>query len=289
MKEEPIVFNEKDLKKRHDMLLENKKELLKYKIELESDLKKNLNLYDELDQKLIKLNHNIENVNENLQKIINENENYDIDENGNKIGIINSEDLRKKCNECFDGFLIDPSNSKGELLFEISFGKIVITKQITNHKLTFLELKIDTKNQFDREEDEFFFIDENNRIFLDDMNVKKSLFPLNKIVVKNTIPRISVKDLFNGEIEDNHQPSENSEADTDAFNSNNNKNLSFIEKVKKNFKIYKYFFANIFIYTLFIIFWVLSCISFRELNNYALISSTVNKHFFNPGESNVYF
>ena len=58
--------------------------------------------------------------------------------------------------------------------------------------MTFRRLKQETRLQFDKGENEFFFADENGSIYLDELNVKKSLFPLENINLKSFEPLIKV-------------------------------------------------------------------------------------------------
>ena len=60
--------------------------------------------------------------------------------------------------------------------------------------MTFENLKQETRLTFDKGENEFFFADENSNIFLDDLNVKKALFPLENINIKSFEPIVKVID-----------------------------------------------------------------------------------------------
>lgn len=278
--------NSQELEDKCRELITNKKKLEKKKSSLESELKKSITQSDECDQNLIKISSDIDKLNEDLQKAINEND--DLNDKGNQKALINSEDIKKKCSDYFNNFFLDSLHSLTVLEFEIRFGKIVIFKQITNASMTFKDLKEETKSQFDREINEFFFLDEKKRIYLDNMNVKKALFPLEKITVKNTMPRILVKDIFNYEIEDNYYKIPQI-LDKDLIGASNYKKdeLSFVDKIKRNIQSYKYVYFNIVLYTLFVIFWVLSCIEFRSLRSFFLIQSTFDKNILNPGPSDV--
>ena len=278
--------NDRFLKEYHYKLIDKKENLKSKKNTLESELKNNVTQYDELDQKLIKKNYEIDQLNEKLQKAINEKD----DDKGNNNALINSVEINKKCSECFEEFFTDSLYSLGVLEFEIKFGKIVLFKQINNSSMTFKDLKEETKSQFDREVNEFFFTDEKNRIYLDNMNVKKALFPLERIAVKNTMPRILVKDIFNYEIEDNYYKVSQVMENVMVGGSNNgNFDLSLLDKFKRNIQCYKYIYTNIILYTLFIVFWVLSCIEFRSLRSFFLIHSTFDTNLLNPGSSDVYY
>jgi hypothetical protein len=154
--------------------------------------------------------------------------------------------------------------------------------------MSFKDLKEETKSQFDREINEFFFVDEENRIYLDNMNVKKALFPLEKIAIKNTIPKIYLKDLFKFEIYDHfNKVPEIMDKDTIGVFNYNKKEISFLDQIKINLLSYRFTYVNIIMYTLFVVFYVLSCIEFRSLGSFFLISRTFDKKILNPGSSNV--
>jgi len=271
--------NNYDLQNENKVLQGKHNNLKEKKKGLESELKNNITQYDDCDQDLIRINYEIDQLNENLQKEINEKD-Y-LNSKGNESALINSEEIKKKCSEFFEEFIMDShSQSLSVLEFEIRFGKIVIFKEITNKNLTFKELKEETKSQFDREINEFFFLDEKNRVYLDNMNVKRALFPLEKISVKNTMPKILVKDIFNYEIEENYYKTPEI-IDKDLIGAPIEKyDLSFIDRINRNFQSYKYIYIKIFLYTLFVIFWILSCIEFRSLKSFFLIQNTFDEKIF---------
>lgn len=278
--------NDQMLEEKYHNLIEKKDLLKNKKNDLESELKSNITQYDECDQDLIKINYEIDQLNEKLQKAINEKD--ELNTKDDNKALINSENIRGQCIQCFEEFFMDSLQSLDDLKFEIRFGKIVIFKQITSANMTFKDLKEETKSQFDRETNEFFFSDEKNRIYLDNMNVKKALFPLEKIAVKNTIPRIIVKDIFNYEIQDiNNNVPEILNKDNVGGYLNSKFQLSFIDKINRNIQSYKYIYINIILYTLFVVFWVLSCIEFRSLRSFFLIQSTFDNNLLNPGISDV--
>jgi len=285
---------ESEKKDNNDNLIEDKyyklidkKELLKDKRNnLESELKQNNTQYEEYYQDLIKINFELDQLNEKLQKAINEND--ELNNKNNNNALINSEDIRKICSECFEEFFMDSINLLNVSEIEIRYRKIVIFKQITNASMSFKDLKEETKSQFDREIDEFFFVDQENRIYLDNMNVKKALFPLEKIAIKNTIPKIYLKDLFIYEIYDNfNKVPEIMDKDTIGVFNYNKQEISFLDKIKINLFSNRFTYVNIITYTLFVVFWALSCIEFRSLGSFFLISRTFDKKILNPGSSNV--
>ncbi len=62
--------------------------------------------------------------------------------------------------------------------------------------MTFRRLKQETRLQFDKGENEFFFADEMGSIYLDELNVKKALFPLDNINIKGYEPIIKVVERY---------------------------------------------------------------------------------------------
>jgi len=285
MEEDKKTLNDQDLNKNHkrlEILINN---LTLKKTQLENELKNNLTLYEENDQELIKTNFKIEKINEKLQKAINDTD--DLNFKASTKALINNDEIKRKCSDYFENFFIDSEKSLNKLEFEISFGKTVIFKQISNPNITFGELKQETKCHFDREINEFFFVDEKNRIYLDVMKVKPVLFPLQKIAVKNTIPKIFIKDIFDYEGEDFYQKPQNFDNDIVAFKNKKFFKLNIFDKLMRNLQSYKFVYINICLYTLFIAFWVLSCIEFRSLKSFFLITTTFNKDIFNPGISQV--
>ena len=58
--------------------------------------------------------------------------------------------------------------------------------------MTFKELKQEISILFNKSENEFFFTDENGCIYLDNLNVRKSLFPFQNINIKNFEPMIKL-------------------------------------------------------------------------------------------------
>ena len=58
--------------------------------------------------------------------------------------------------------------------------------------MTFKELKQEISILFNKPENEFFFTDENGCIYLDNLNVRKALFPFQNINIKNFEPMIKL-------------------------------------------------------------------------------------------------
>ena len=58
--------------------------------------------------------------------------------------------------------------------------------------MTFKQLKWEASMQFDKMEKDFYFTDQNGSIYLDELNVKRALFPLETVIIKNYVPTIKV-------------------------------------------------------------------------------------------------
>ena len=111
--------------------------------------------------------------------------------------LINEEQLHQNCKEVINRFLIDvvSNNQVGpELQIRIQYNQMKISKTITDDNMTFAKLKEETKVQFGKDANEFFFCDENGSIFLDELKVVKALFPLSCAKIEKYYPLIIVKD-----------------------------------------------------------------------------------------------
>ena len=276
---------EDDLIKTNNVLKSKKNILVIRKNDLEDELKKKFNNHEDKTFELSKINSEIENLNGQLEKYLNN------DDDGNiidkpKNNVINIEEIKKKCDECFDEFLNETQNLDN-LEFQIKYGKIVINRTIADTTMTFKILKDSVKSQFDREAHEFYFMDENKQIFLNEMNVKKALFPLNKVTVKNIVPQIQLIDILRKDIIDPDDIDMNrKDTENELFN-RQPINLNFKQRLLKNLLSYKFVYLNIFFYTLFILFWCISCVNFRSLDKYFLISKSFSKNLFTPKISDV--
>lgn len=272
-----------------NIIYKSKKNILVIrKNDLEDELKKKFNNHEDKTNELSEINNEIERLNGLLEKYLNN----DDDGNGTdtpKNNVINIEEIKKKCDECFDEFLNETVNLNN-LEFQIKYGKIVINRTIADTTMTFKILKDSVKSQFDRDAHEFYFMDENQQIFLNEMNVKKALFPLNKVTVKNIVPQIQLIDILRKDIIDPDDIDMNrKDTENELFKNKQHINLNFKQRVLKNLLSYKFVYLNIFFYTLFILFWCISCVNFRSLDSYFLISKSFSKTLFTPIISDVIY
>ena len=80
--------------------------------------------------------------------------------------LINEDKLHQKCKDIIDKFLIDVSQREVgvELQIRIQYNQMKISKTITDDNMTFAKLKEETKVQFGKDANEFFFCDESGSI-----------------------------------------------------------------------------------------------------------------------------
>lgn len=102
---------------------------------------------------------------------------------------LSSSYIMEKCERVIGYFLQD--NAVTKLQFKIDGIKDVLTIP-ANSKKTFYELKKEIKNNFAKNEDDFFLADENGLIYLDDLIIKNCLFPLKNCSIRNYTPTIYV-------------------------------------------------------------------------------------------------
>ena len=154
---------------------------------LEEELKNNIEEEKKLTTELADIEASTEEVNININKAKKEE------------GAEN--ELKNKCKEVVDYFLKDINSNMNvdniigsNLSMRIEYQNMKIFKSLLDPNITFEKLKEETKLQFGKEADEFYFADENNNIFLDELKVIPALFPLSMVKVRNYEPLIKVID-----------------------------------------------------------------------------------------------
>lgn len=145
---------------------------------------------NKLNVELVGINMEIENRKEKIDNILNDE--GDKGENTN----LKLDDIAAKCKMVLGYFIndVNTDGSRSTLFYKIEYGRLSIMRQVDEENMTFFRLKVETKIQFDKNENEFYFADEEGKIFLDDLNVKKSLFSLSSTTVKGFTPIIRVID-----------------------------------------------------------------------------------------------
>jgi hypothetical protein len=215
-----------------------------------------------------------------------------LNDNGDKDGQpkIGIDELTNKCKNALQRFIIEiPEGSVSKnLLFRIEYGKMIIMRTVEDENMTFFRLKQETKVQFDKDEDEFYFCDEYDQIYLDDLNVKKALFPLSTVTIKEFLPIIRVLDK---------KPKIKNKEELNLFSGR-----SFGEKLEPYRvdltslqRIYQNIVNNIFellhtlFFAIFLYLWISSCIFFRNIEDfYVLQAPFTNPHTISMKSSPVF-
>jgi hypothetical protein len=224
---------------------------------------------DNIKQEMAKLQTEVAVVNSDILTL---NEKIESTKNESSTGAkdkkISFEELKINCANIINTFIreIPPNNiNKANLRFKIKYGKMNLERLIEDENIDFHRLKVETKVQFDKSENDFFFTDENGNIYLDNLNIRRALFPLESVVIENYVPIIYVIDRKTN-IPDlkEHKPLQV------------NSNVTEDNKVKPNLinriirsivsRIWKFF--NFLAFLLFMICWVNSCIFFRNVVEY---------------------
>lgn len=247
-------------------------------LETEKNLNNELNNINEQQKKLVKELADIESSTE--QKL------EEINKAKLKGSSINQEELHKKCKEAIDHFLIDvyPSNQEGlNLQIRIEYKQMKISKTLTDENMTFEKLKTETKLQFGKDANEFYFTNDEGNIFLDELRVVSALFPLSSVKVDNYEPVIKVVDKTSNKKKKEITFIKNEE---EEFN-NKEETHSWFDKIgnffKKNLEFY---FAIVFI--IFLAMWMQSCINFLQaIDHRAITVSFVDTNLLKPQSTNV--
>ena len=195
-------------------------------------------------------------------------------------GPINEEELQKKCSAAVEKFLKDINDENGfgtNLTIRIEYQNMKIFKTILNENLTFSKLKDETKLQFGKEADEFYFSDENGNIFLDELRVVPALFPLSEVKIKDYEPKIIVVDKITFKKRKDNEIDDLNYTQTKKIIRSKNpfENLLKFFNVKG---IKFIIFSAIFI--IFLILWIKSCLNFLRADSVRCFRESY-KNFFN--------
>lgn len=190
---------------------------------------------------------------------------------------VNEEELHKKCKESIDYFLQDIAADQQfgfSLQIRIEYQQMKIFKNIVDENITFEKLKEETKNQFGKEFDEFFFADENGHLFLDGQRVTPALFPLSNVKVDKYEPVIYVVNKMSyksSQINDTTK-------ETVEFTKKKEEESNWTKLIKHYFKknsIRLYFTIFIIIFTGL---YSQNCINYRQAKAYRSIHSSFEPH-----------
>jgi hypothetical protein len=216
-----VYEKELEINKKHGECKEVIKGLEEKRTEYKNLIEKKKGERAKLNHKLASINKEIETKKEQIENITNEESNTQ----GKQISF---EDIKIQCNSVINTFIREiPVNNiaQAQLRFKIKYGELNIMRLIEDENMDFLRLKQQTKIQFNKNENDFFFADEKKNIYLDSLNVKKALFPLETVTIDKYEPTIILLDRYN-----NVEMKEESKAGIMA----NNK-LEDDVKIKKNF------------------------------------------------------
>jgi regulator of replication initiation timing len=234
-------------------------------------LKNNRNQLLDTEEKLRleqeKLNRDLDKVNNEIsikkQKIDNFIKEEDID----KVAIPGTESTAQMCERLIDNLL---PTTQTEITFTIEYNNSQIEGRLEPEEdYTFFRLKQKFKRQFDKKENEFYFTDERGYVYLDDLSVRKSLFPLKRVSIKDYVPIIRVieKKSKNIGVLDLSKRKNVEEEEINIFIDPYKFKKRLIEKAKKN--AFSIFHLTSFI--IFLIFWCKAAIVFRNSNQFNLM------------------
>jgi hypothetical protein len=212
--------------------------------------------------KLATINKDIESRKESIDIITNE-------ESATQGKQISFEEIKVQCNSVLNTFIREiPFNNiaLAQLRFKIKYGELNIMRLIEDENMDFLRLKQQTKIQFNKNENDFFFADENKNIYLDSLNVKKALFPLETVTIEKYEPTIILLDRYNN-VESKEESKSNFLANnlvTDDYRIKLNFVQRLVESAKQNFRGFFHFGTFFF----FIFCLISTSISFRNVKGY---------------------
>jgi hypothetical protein len=216
-----------------------------------------------LQSQIAVVNSEILTLNEKIESSKNESS------TGTKDKKISFEELKINCANIINTFIREiPHNNinKANLRFKIKYGKMNLERLIEDENIDFHRLKLETKVQFDKNENDFFFTDENGNIYLDNLNIRRALFPLESIVIENYVPTIYVIDRKTNlpDIKEGHKQLQiNSNATED-----NKTKPNLINRIIRSIVVRIWKFFNLIAFLVFMICWINSCIFFRNVDEY---------------------
>lgn len=230
-------------------------ELQEKKKEFQDEYDKIILEQKRITEELVLVNLKVQNHKEKLEDLLKNDE----DEN-NEFG---PELLLDECKSVVNKF-VSELNKEKNMQFRIEYSKNLFVWKLEDENMTFWRLKQETKLQFGKNENEFYFADENGSIYLDELNVKKALFPLASTVVNGYVPKIKVVDNKVKVIKEKEQ----SNIALDRGKDNNNRKLSLKESIKLYLEEKWIALLYVFFFAFFLGFYIDSCIEFRNSRVY---------------------
>ena len=241
----------------------SRNQLVEKKNKLLENLEKLKTEQERLSTDLAAYNSEIELKKEIIENLLNDNG----DKDGQpKIGI---DELTSKCKMAVSRFIIEiPEGSAAKnLLFRIEYGKMIIMRTVEDENMTFFRLKQETKIQFDKDESEFYFCDELGQVYLDDLNVKKALFPLTTVTIKEFLPVIRVQDKrqkVKNKEEVNLYSGRSHGDNPDMYKMD----MTVFEKLFNHISQNFYELLHALLFAIFLYLWITSCIFFRNIDDF---------------------
>lgn len=235
--------------------------------------------YKDLVAKTKKEQEDLQGLQADIQKI-----DEDIEKNQKKGEIIQQGQLQQKVEEVVDCFLKDSYDTrhigKSREIYKIAiqYNNTKMIKTLQEENMTFDKLKNDTKLQYGKEAEEFFFEDQKGNVFLDDLRVIPALFPFSQAVLDKETPVIYVSDIHSGTRVKKKQIVEEAKEEIIEPVKVKKSNLDkFIDFVKSHYK-------NIFfmvVLLVFLIMWIESCITFGRPRDQRVYKESVKSFFAN--------
>jgi hypothetical protein len=177
---------------------------------------------------------------------------------------IDSFNLEAKCKYLVGNILAGIDET---FTFKIEYESISIEGKIKGSEdYTFQSLKKMIKRQLDKDEEDFYFTDQYGMIYLDNLSVRRALFPFSNVNIRGYTPLVKIidkKSQMDIIVDDfNKKKNEIVFHDTTTFKSLTWKEQLII-KTKKNFFVFFYTLS----FSLFLLFWIDSLIWFRVPNH----------------------
>ena len=187
-------------------------------------------------------------------------------------------DVIDQCRTILDRFIGESYNDEiNPNMYYILQAENATMKKLDNYDMTFGALRQNYCEKHNLNLNEAYFTDEKGNIYLDDLNVKQCLFPLDNLILKDYKPIIKVlnnkKDIV----------IENEEEDTSRVLIKQNKKK---KPQASNFSIFCSFITkwmHVIILIAYILLWGFTMVTFKDVESYNIINATFKdlkeKHF----------
>jgi hypothetical protein len=268
IKTEKNINDNSKLKQQHEKVQDILKDLKKKQTNFFEDEERLKYEAHRLNIELNKINSEIEEKKDKINELLDSEAN---DTNSSAEGI------PYKCEKILNYFL--KSVLSNTFYFKIEYDNIFLEGKLEpNEDYTFYNLKQKMKNHFNRNEKEFCFTDENGYIFIDELSVRKSLFPLSEVVVHGYIPIIKFKEKRNS-IRDVGYTNIKRGGVQSGFTNLINNVIKLKDEAIASVKENKFNIFNICVFFVFIVFWIYSSIFFRNAFQYNMLTKSFEKSY----------